>query len=105
MKENATSRLSRLCLAIFMALAALFALSAMIDRATQAAAAPQTALIVSNVNDAGGGSLRQAIMDANALPGADVIDITAMGTVTLLSPLPTITDSVTIQGPGRAASK
>lgn len=102
MKEKAISRLSRLCLAVLMALAALFALSAMMDRATQAATTPQIAVIVSNTNDAGAGSLRQALLDANATPGADVIDIIATGTVNLLSPLPVITDAVTIQGPGAA---
>ncbi len=56
---------------------------------------------VTNTNDAGAGSLRQAMIDANAAPGFDVIDMTgASGTITLASMLPIITESVTIVGPG-----
>lgn len=55
---------------------------------------------VTNTNDSGPGSLRQAILDANAAPGSDVITITATGTVQLQSALPTITDPVNLQGPG-----
>jgi hypothetical protein len=61
--------------------------------------------LVSNVADSGPGSLRQAILDANAHSGADVIDFAigsgaqtiAVGSTTG-TPLPTITDSVTIDG-------
>ena len=59
-------------------------------------------LIVTNTNDAGAGSLRQAIIDANALPNADVIRFALPGfavpTIVLSSDLPTITNSVTIDG-------
>jgi len=57
---------------------------------------------VSNTNDAGAGSLRQAILDANAAGGTDTIDFTAgaAGTITLSSGLPAITGSVTIDGTG-----
>lgn len=59
---------------------------------------------VTNVNDAGPGSLRQAISDANALdngPGViDTIAISAVGTVQLASALDVITDEVAINGPG-----
>ena len=34
---------------------------------------------VTNTNDSGAGSLRQAILDANATAGEDVINITATG--------------------------
>jgi hypothetical protein len=59
-------------------------------------------LTVSNTNDAGAGSLRQAIIDANASAGFDVIDMTGVsGMITLTSGmLPIITESVTIVGPG-----
>src|SRR4051794_20480296 len=59
---------------------------------------------VTNTNDAGAGSLRQAILDANANPGGDFIQFDpatfgAPRTITLLSALPTISDSVSITGP------
>lgn len=57
---------------------------------------------VTNTNDSGPGSLRQAITDANAHPGADgvVFNIPGSGvfTIFLASSLPDITDSVTIDG-------
>jgi hypothetical protein len=70
---------------------------------------------VTNTQDAGPGSLRQAILDANARPGADVIDFAipgsgvqtiAVGSTTGL-PLPASTDSITIDGysqPGARAN-
>lgn len=59
---------------------------------------------VSNKNDSGAGSLRQAIEDANLHSGADTIMFTAAarGTITLASDLPKVQDSVDIQGPGAA---
>lgn len=58
--------------------------------------------IVTNTNDLGGGSLRQAIMDANANPGADLIHFNIPGagvhTMTPASQLDAITESVTIDG-------
>lgn len=75
---------------------------------------------VVNTDDSGGGSLRQAIVDANAAPGADQIafDIPGDGPHTItpgatagiptgLGSLPTITDPVTIDGytqPGAIAN-
>ena len=57
---------------------------------------------VTNTNDSGVGSLRQAITDANANPGADVIDFGIGGVgphvITVLTDLPLITDPVTIDG-------
>jgi hypothetical protein len=59
---------------------------------------------VSNLNDDGAGSLRQAILAANATAGADTITFGSAlgGTLTLASPLPTIADAagLTIRGPG-----
>ena len=59
---------------------------------------------VTNLADSGLGSLRQAIIDANAPanPGADVIDFASKvhGTITLASELPTITGDLFIDGPG-----
>ena len=57
---------------------------------------------VTTTADAGAGSLRQAIPDANANPGADTIAFNIVGagphTITLASALPDITGAVTIDG-------
>jgi hypothetical protein len=57
---------------------------------------------VTNTDDSGPGSLRQAILDANAAGGADTIDFAIAGggvhSIALTSPLPAITDAVTIDG-------
>jgi hypothetical protein len=58
-------------------------------------------LTVTTINDSGSGSLRQAILDANANAGPDVIcfDIDgATWTIAPTSPLPVITDALTIDG-------
>ncbi len=59
--------------------------------------------LVSNAADSGLGSLRQAILDSNAATGAtNVIDFAIAGSgvqaITPLTPLPTITDPVLIDG-------
>lgn len=66
---------------------------------------------VSNTSDSGPGSLRQAIVDANANGGADVIQFNIAGggvqTITPATSLPSITDTVTIDGftqPGSSAN-
>ncbi len=57
---------------------------------------------VTNTNDSGAGSLRQAITDANAAGGSDIIAFNIAGagphTIALASALPTITGAVTIDG-------
>lgn len=60
---------------------------------------------VTNLNDNGAGSLRQAIEDANAAAGADTITFQAglTGTITLTTGQLSIEDSVDVQGPGAAA--
>jgi Ca2+-binding RTX toxin-like protein len=60
---------------------------------------------VTNTNDSGAGSLRQAILDANAAPGADEIEFaaTASGTIQLTSGRLQITSDLTINGLGAAA--
>src|SRR5262245_44427088 len=57
---------------------------------------------VSNLNDAGGGSLRQALIDANTTAGADTVVFQAglTGQITLTTGQLYITDDVNIQGPG-----
>ncbi|MDZ7858116.1 cadherin domain-containing protein [Sphaerotilus sp.] len=53
---------------------------------------------VTNLNDSGAGSLRQAITNANANGGADTIAFSTFGTINLASALPQITGRVTING-------
>ncbi|MBK6973391.1 MAG: tandem-95 repeat protein [Sterolibacteriaceae bacterium] len=56
--------------------------------------------VVTNTNDSGAGSLRQAILNANANPAADTITFNIAGTgvhtITPATALPTITGQVTI---------
>lgn len=58
--------------------------------------------VVTNTNDSGPGSLRQAILDANANAGADHITFAILTpapyAIGLASPLPAITSPVTIDG-------
>ena len=54
---------------------------------------------VTNCADSGLGTLRQALMDANANPGLDTIQFSlSCQTITPLTPLPSITDPVVIDG-------
>jgi len=66
---------------------------------------------VTNTNDSGAGSLRQAILDANATAGADTIAFNIPGagvhTIVPTTPLPLVTDPVLIDGytqPGSSAN-
>src|ERR1044072_9734422 len=65
---------------------------------------------VTNVNDSGPGSLRQAILDANSNDGTDLINFsigTGVPTIPPLSSLPSIVGRVTIDGttqPGYAGT-
>src|SRR5437660_8865434 len=73
--------------------------------------APAT-FTVSTLADSGLGSLRQAILDANAAPGATnairfALPGTGLNTITPLTPLPSITNPVVIDGytqPGSSAN-
>jgi len=66
------------------------------------AALAASTFVVTNRSDSGPGSLRQAILDANAAPGADTIVFAIRGTgvqtIVPLSALPTISDTATIDG-------
>jgi hypothetical protein len=74
-------------------------------------ASAATTFTVINTNDSGAGSLRQAILDANAATGADTIAFNIPGsgvkTIKPVTPLPQITDTVVIDGytqPGASAN-
>lgn len=58
--------------------------------------------IVSTTSDSGGGSLRQALVDANATAGADTITfaVNVRGVISLSTALPPITEALTLTGPG-----
>jgi uncharacterized repeat protein (TIGR01451 family) len=64
--------------------------------------APLQTFTVTNTNDSGAGSLRQAITSANQNAGTDAISFAIAGsgtqTINLLTALPTITGAVTIDG-------
>ncbi len=57
---------------------------------------------VTNLNNSGAGSLRQAILDANVHAGSDTITFSVSGFITLGSSLPNITDHLTIDGSGQS---
>src|SRR5207302_1272396 len=57
--------------------------------------------VVTSILDSGAGSLRQAILDADATPGPDIIRFaigTGVQTINLVSPLPAIIQPVIIDG-------
>ena len=57
---------------------------------------------VTSTADSGAGSLRDAISQANATPGDDILGITATGVINLASALPDLSSNMTLQGPGAA---
>jgi len=67
----------------------------------QLTARAATTFVVTNTNDSGAGSLRQAILDANANAGSDLITFnigSGLKTIALASRLPEISDPVVIDG-------
>jgi predicted outer membrane repeat protein len=62
-------------------------------------------LTVLNLNDSGLGSLRDAILTANGLGGNDTIAFIGglIGTINLATSLPSISDGLTVNGPGAGA--
>jgi hypothetical protein len=67
----------------------------------QLTASAATTFVVSNTNDSGAGSLRQAILDANANPEPDLITFNIGSGLQTISPttsLPDISDPVVIDG-------
>ncbi|MES2789477.1 MAG: right-handed parallel beta-helix repeat-containing protein [Planctomycetota bacterium] len=66
-----------------------------------------TTFTVTNLNDSGVGSFRQALLDANSTPGADSVAFSVAGTIALASSLPSITGQIDINGttaPGYAGT-
>src|SRR5215471_17640288 len=58
-------------------------------------------IIVRNNADSGSGSLRDAIVRANASGGGTIrFQKKVAGTITLQSPLPALTQNITVVGPG-----
>lgn len=55
---------------------------------------------VTNTNDAGAGSFRQAVFDANLNAGPDSISFAITGTITLTTGQVLISDALSINGPG-----
>ena len=103
--RRARVRASRLGPTILLALFMLGACVALPDAAWRYASAPvaqAASFTVTNTNDSGAGSLRQAILDANATPAADTITFNIPGagvhTISPLTKLPPITQPVTIDG-------
>jgi parallel beta-helix repeat protein len=70
---------------------------------------PAATFTVTSTNDAGPGSLRQAILDANITPGPNVLQFnlpgTGMHTLLPLTPLPDITNSLAINGYSQPGSQ
>ncbi len=62
-----------------------------------------TEFVVINNNDSGGGSLRQAMLDANSGGGGNITFSNVTGQITLATPLPQITANINIFGPGTDA--
>lgn len=83
-------------------LGVLFSLVLMFSLVASPGAVHAASYTVTNTSDSGAGSLRQAILDANANPGTDTINFNIPGagphTIKPLSALPTITDPVIIDG-------
>ena len=78
---------------------------------TAAHSARASVFVVTNTDDAGAGSLRQAILDANGNSGLDTIQFnipgTGVQTITPVTQLPSITDPVVLDGetqPGASAN-
>ena len=71
------------------------------------ASPPPATFTVTNTNNGGAGSLRQAMIDAMATPAEDMINFTVSGTITLVTSLPLVTAAggkLTIDGAGRSVT-
>jgi hypothetical protein len=82
-----------------------------LEKVGKSVVVPSGGIVVANTDDEGTGSLRQAILSANARVGRDSIKFNIPGTgphtIRPFSPLPTITDTLVIDGysqPGSAVN-
>jgi len=84
-------------------------LSGVIVLGLSCAFSPAATFVVTNADDTGPGSVRQALLDANSTPGANLIQFNLPGsgvrTLAPLSALPLITNSVTIDGYSQPGSR
>jgi Calx-beta domain len=90
-----------LVLSLFVLLMVLPGRQSAMWNALRSTASSGSTFVVTNTNDSGPGSLRQAITDANASPGLDTISFnigSGLQTITPQQRLPTITDGVVIDG-------
>src|SRR5437016_12690422 len=95
LRESRGARSLCLCLLVFLTASTL-----LVRRALVFSPAGQT-FTVTNTNDSGVGSLRQAILDANANAGTDTIAFnigSGVRTINLLSQLSNLSDPVIIDG-------
>jgi len=101
---SSTICFKRLAVTGSLALVLVFGVMLALNHVRAAQARPlSTTFTVANTNNAGAGSLRQAILNANANPGADMIVFSLTGcpcVISLTTGLPNITDTLTIVGPG-----
>lgn len=71
-------------------------------------AAPRATFVVTTTADSGPGSLRQAILNANATAGVDTVSFNIPGaspfTIALQTPLPTVTEQIVIDGTSQVGS-
>jgi predicted outer membrane repeat protein len=109
--KNYISRLKTISLVCLLTLALGYTLVASLGGLQSAQASSGSAVyVVTTIGNDGPGSLRQAILDANANPGADeiVFDIpgcapTSPCIISLSNLLPVISDPLTITGPGMSS--
>jgi predicted outer membrane repeat protein len=86
---------------LYLCLGAMFVFTgSILVKGTSAAPLFDSTFYVTNDNDAGPGSLREAILVANANVGADLIAIQVDGTVFLESPLPLVAEDLRIEADG-----
>ena len=101
-KTHTTTRKTGHYFGMLVLVAALAMVASLLLALAQEPAYAADTFTVTNTNDSGAGSLRQAILDANAKDGASVINFNIPGsgvhTIKPTSAMPTIVEQVTIDG-------